>query len=160
MARIKRPEEGDLIALPIENHYLIGLVSRINDDKIPLGYFYHHIFTELPKSIEDVSIDFQKPILIKEFGSQGFRDGTWKILGSMPNFKRDNFPVPLFFHHTKPFKPVLVYFDDSMNEVRRLTIEEIEVDNYKDFPQTGLGGSGFIEKRLKRLITEKATHCS
>ena len=121
-----------------------------------MGNFYGKLFNTVPESIEELKIDFTKPILIKEFGSQGLRDGTWKILGLLPNFKKQDFPVPIFFTHTKPFKPQLVYFDDNMNEIKRQSIEESEVDKYKDFPQTGLAGSGFIEKRLKRLITKKA----
>lgn len=156
MAKLKRTNIGDIISLPIENEFAIGLVTRINDDKIPLGNFYGKLFNTVPESIEELKIDFTKPILIKEFGSQGLRDGTWKILGLLPNFKKQDFPVPIFFTHTKPFKPQLVYFDDNMNEIKRQSIQESEVDKYKDFPQTGLAGSGFIEKRLKRLITKKA----
>ncbi|RDB03721.1 hypothetical protein [Runella aurantiaca] len=155
MVRVKKPKEGDLIALPIENQCAIGLVTRVDDYKTPLGYFFSRLFNQPPQSIDDLLIDFQKPVLIIKFGFQGFKDGTWKILDSLPNFKRGDFPVPVFFTHTKPFKPQLVYFDDNMNEIRRQSIEESEAQKYKDYPETGLGGSGFVEKKLKRLITEK-----
>jgi hypothetical protein len=156
MAKLKKPKEGELITIPIEGKYAVGLVTRINTNKIPLGYFYSTLFTQIPNSVDNLLIEFQNPILIIEFGSQGFKDGTWSIIGSLPNFERANFPVPVFYHHTKPFKPVLVYFDDNMDEIKRQTIDESEIEQYKEYPETGLAGSGFIEKRLKRLITEKA----
>jgi Immunity protein 26 len=156
MAKLKRPSIGDLIALPIENKFAIGLVVRINNDKIPLGNFYGKLFSTIPESIDELKIDFAKPILIKEFGSQGLRDGTWKIIGTLPNFKKQDFPVPVFYTHTKPFKPQLVYFDDNMNEIKRISIEESEAVKYTDYPETGLSGSGFIEKRLERIIIGKS----
>jgi hypothetical protein len=153
MAKRQKPKEGDIISLPVEEKYAIGLITRIDEDNTPLGYFYEQLFNEPVISFD--KLNFHEPILIKRFGSQGFNDNTWKILGCLPNFKRSDFPVPVFFTHTKPFKPELVYFDDNMNEIKRHTIEESEAEKYKDNPKTGLGGSGFIEKILRRIIIEK-----
>lgn len=44
-----------------------------------------------------------------------------------------------------------------MNEVSKHTIEESEAEKFKDNPQTGLAGSGFIEKMLKNLIIQKTS---
>jgi hypothetical protein len=154
MPKIIKPKVGDLIQLPIDDKFAIGLVIRVDSDNTPLGYFYHKLY-DFEININNLNLDFFNPLLIKKFGFQGFMDGTWKILGSKPNFKREDFPVPVFYTHTLPFKPQLVYFDDEMNEVKRVTLEESDQEKSINYPQTGLAGSGFIEKRLKRLILEK-----
>ena len=156
MARIKL-KEGDVITLPILDKYVVGLITRIDKDKIPLGYFYGHLTDTGYTDAQQVKIDFNKPIFIKQFGFQGFKDNSWKVLGSLPNFRRSDFPVPVFFHHTLPFKPVLVYFDDDMNEIRRQAIEETEIDRYKDYPRTGLSGSGAVEIMLRKLLIDDGT---
>lgn len=153
MARIKL-KEGDVITLPISNKYAVGLITRIDEDKIPLGYFYSHLTNTRYTDIGQVSIDFSRPVFIERFGFQGFKDNSWQVIGNLPNFLRSDFPVPVFFHHTLPFKPVLVYFDDDMNEIRRQTIDEGEIGHYKDFPRTGLSGSGAVEIMLRKLLID------
>lgn len=159
MARTKL-KEGDVITLPISNKYVVGLITRIDENKIPLGYLYGHLTDTRYTDIGQVRIDFNKPVFIGRFGFQGFKDNSWQIIGNLPNFLRSDFPVPVFFRHTLPFKPVLVYFDDDMNEIRRQAIEETEIDRYKDYPRTGLSGSGAVEIMLKKLLIDDNTQFS
>ena len=153
MARIKL-KEGDLITLPLLNKFAVGLITRIDEDKIPLGYFYSHLTDTRYTELKQVNIDLDRPIFIKQFGFQGFKDNSWQVIGNLPNFLRSDFPVPVFFHHTLPFKPVLVYFDDDMNEIRRQAIDEGEIERYKDYPRTGLSGSGAVEIMLRKLLID------
>jgi hypothetical protein len=151
MAKNRKFKEGELFHVPIAGKYILALVTRVNNG-IPLGFFYDTLYDQIPLLSDILAVNFQKPILIAKFGSQGFKDGTWGLIGILPNYKRSDFPMPVFFHHTLPFKPVLVFFDDDMNELRREAIEESKVANYKNYPTIGLGGSLYIEKKLTKIL--------
>ena len=106
----------------------------------------------MPHSIETVDQDFNKPIHIAEFGIQGFKDETWKIIGVLPGFDRKNFPIPVFFQKNTIIKSALIYYDDNMIEVKRVYIPDEEIEQYKNLPPSGLGGSKYIEEILKKKM--------
>jgi hypothetical protein len=147
-----RTKEGDVFVLPVDEKFAIGLTVRLDKSRIALGYFYKSLFEINDLTFESLNIDFRKPILIKQFGIQGFNDGTWKIIAKLPEFKRDDFPVPEFFYMGGA-DPQLVYFNNEMNETGRKFISTEEVDKFKNYlAQAGLAGSVALEILLKKRI--------
>jgi hypothetical protein len=148
MARVKL-KEGDIFKLPVNNSFCYGLIVRLNTSKIPFGYFYKEV--SILEEENKFELSFDNLIYIHQFGIQGFKDGTWQIIGSLKKFKREDWPMPVFYQKTDLLPANLIYLNDNLEEYKRerATLSE---DNYKNFPSTGLGGSLFIEKKLAKIL--------
>ena len=99
--------------------YGVGLITRISSDKhrIPLGYFFKHKYVLIPTMIDFDLIKKNKTILIRKFGIQGIRNGTWHIINRLADFNRTDWPIPVFLRHTEPFPPRLIQYDDNLDEI-------------------------------------------
>jgi len=150
MTRIKI-KEGDIFLVPIENFYIAGLITRISSLKVPFGYFYKTKFKEPPK-VGDLNFANDNEIILKcKFGVQGFRKQTWKTIGSLKGFERQKWPLPIFYDKSLSLMGELIYLDDNLDELKREKAPYGE-ENYKNYPDTGLGGSVYIEKKLAKLL--------
>ena len=152
MPKLKKLQEGDIICIPIKEKFVLCLVTRISNLKTPLGYFYNGVFDNVPDLSMTLNLEFKNPIYIREFGFQGLKSGKWKIIGRYPNFKREFFPLPRFIRHVPPFKPILVQYDENLNELESTPIKDEDLKKYAGLPETGLGGAGYIEKKLEMLL--------
>lgn len=152
MARVKL-KEGDVFILPIGESYGIGIISRLSKTKIPFGYFYNILLQTQPK-IESLDLSKENTIYCSQFGIQGFKDGTWKILGNLKDFERKNWPMPIFYQKRELLPGELVYIDDDLEEYKRERAP-LNEEEYKNYPSIGLGGSGYIEKKLAKLLLVK-----
>lgn len=149
MSRIKI-KEGEVFTIPIGEKYGIGLITRLSKAKIPFGYFYSFLFQD-PPEISCLEFDKKNIIYASQFGIQGFKDGTWKILGSLMNFDRKEWPMPVFYQKRELLPGELVYIDDNLVEYKREKAP-LNEEEYKNYPSTGLGGSGYIEKKIAKLL--------
>jgi hypothetical protein len=143
-------KEGDLFVVPVETFFILGLITRISDMKVPFGYFYYPKFEKIPKK-DEVELDNYKVLFSGKFGVQGFKDGTWKIIGSLSGFERKDWPLPVFYHKHDILPDQLVYLDDNLDEYKREKALLSEKE-YENLPRTGLGGSEYIEKKLSKLL--------
>jgi hypothetical protein len=151
MAKRIKLAEGDLFALPLRsNGYVVGLITRLSRNKTPLGCFFEKRYETVP-SIN--LIDTSKILLIKRFGNQGFSNGSWYQLGKLPNFQREEWKVPIFVRHTNPYPPSLVYYNNDLEEIKTEVMpHSFDISSY---PSDGLGGSGFIEIVLTKILDNK-----
>lgn len=149
MAKIKL-NEGDVFFLPIGDFFCLGIITRLRNGKIPFGYFYKQLYTELPK-IENLNFDKNNIVYISQFGVQGFKDGSWKIIGKLPGFNIKDWPLPIFYQKNDSLPDQLVYLDDNLEEIKRERALLSE-NEYENLPRAGLGGSGYIEKKLAKIL--------
>jgi len=137
-------KEGDVFTFPLRSGgYAIGLITRVSEDKTPLGYFFNKKYETMPAGIEQDLIKKENSILIKRFGVQGFMDETWANLGQLENFKREDWKVPVFIRETNPFPARLVYYTDSLEEIK--VIDTPKGTNSQKYYGDGLPGSGAVE---------------
>ncbi|MBO9204671.1 MULTISPECIES: Imm26 family immunity protein [Niastella] len=140
---------GQVFAIPIGSCYAIGVIAR-EQKEVLLGYFLKQTFRELP-ALDDIKLNAAEYIMIKRFGSRGLDKGTWISLGIMSNFNGASWNVPVFKR-----KDLIsgeyskVYYDDNLNEIK--TELMAQGDNPDEYPDDGLAGYGFVEKRLAKLL--------
>jgi hypothetical protein len=144
--------EGDIFSVPIEDYYIIGIITRISSLKVPFGFFYKSKFKE-PPIVEEIDFDNKESeIMFKgKFGIQGFKKQTWKIIGSIKKFDKENWPLPVFYNKRFSLPGELIYLDDNLDVYKREKAPLSE-ESYEDFPDIDLAGSGYIEKRLSKLL--------
>lgn len=140
---------GQVFAVPLESCYAIGIITR-EQNEILLGYFLKQTFKELP-ALDDIKLNSAEFILIKKYGSRGLDKGTWIGLGIMSNFNIADWQVPVFKRMDSiSGQYYRVYYDDKLNEIKTEPVEQ--GDNPDKYPDDGLAGYGFVEKRLVRLL--------
>jgi len=154
---MKRPySEGSVFLVPLRNgEYARGIVARapLRAGKILLGYF----FGPGVKSAHAVAYDDLEPdraILRVRFGDLGLINGSWSVLGILPNWQRSNWPFPDFVRRELfTNRAYLVHYVDADPRKREF---EKPVDPGCELPEDGLWGSGAVEIRLTKLIAPPA----
>lgn len=137
-------KEGDVFAFPLNSGgYAVGLITRVSEYKIPLGYFFNKKYETMPKGIEQDLIKKENAILIKRFGVQGFMDETWIILGQLENFKSGDWKVPLFIRVPSLSPAEFIYYDNNLKETKSEMVPKgTDINKYYS---DSLSGSGAVE---------------
>ena len=142
--------EGDLFAVPLrDGGYGVGLAARTRGDGIVVGYFFGRRFDAPPEAGE---VDPADVVWIHSFGDLGLIEGEWPVIGRLPGWRREDWPMPAFGRRESLTGRLLrvEYPDDDPNGTPRETrISEAEL---ADLPEDGLAGAGFVEQRMTRLL--------
>jgi hypothetical protein len=90
-------------------------------------------------------------LLIRLFGDLGLLEGGWKVLGSLPNWDRQLWSVPLFARTESilGLTELVEYSEATLREVRS---QDCSPRKARRYPEDGLSGSGAIEVRLTKLL--------
>ncbi|HEX2605786.1 MAG TPA: Imm26 family immunity protein [Flavisolibacter sp.] len=148
-----RYDKGYIICLPlINNSYGAGLITRI-DKPIILGCFINKRFDNIPEIslVEEFLRNKKNIVLIKKFGSLGLDKGEWKILGKYSNWKEEEWPLsPFIKTDVISNKKYLEYYDDRLKHIKE---NELEPNDENIYPQDGLAGYKFLEKKLNQLLS-------
>ncbi|MDJ1482702.1 Imm26 family immunity protein [Cytophagaceae bacterium YF14B1] len=145
---------GDLFYVPLsEKGYCVGLITHIHPrNKVPLGCFFRKLYSQVPTIIDREIIKKENVILVKRFGIQGFDEGTWSIIGKLDTFDKAEWPIPVFLRRPGSAPVCLVYYNEDLEETGSENIPEgADLSLYYE---DGLGGSGFVEKRLTKLFLQ------
>ena len=147
--------EGEMFSFPVGNgDFGVGLVARTDGRDISLGYFFRRKFNHIP-TIEEVGVLHSSDVVyISRFGALGFKQGTWNVIGHMPSWDRDSWPMVSFWSkdpltgrlHRHDFP------DDNPHGlgVRRPVASRAEIEGLPEGP--GLAGHRFVELRMGRLL--------
>jgi hypothetical protein len=148
------------LAVPLnDGGYGLGLAARTSKTAAILGYFFSNRFDTPPK-LEDMAIPtHDEVILVVHFGNVGLMQGSWSVIGQMPGWRREDWPMPAFGRKQLGFGigPDLylrVRYDDD-DPAAPLGETRISREEYERLPQDGAAGSGWIEDRLSELLAER-----
>jgi hypothetical protein len=143
--------EGTVFTLPLrEGGFARGIVARAAPEGAVLyGYFFG------PKlsSAEGVQLDDLQPdeaIAQMIFGDLGLLNGEWKILGSLPNWHHDDWPMPDFVRRDPVGKRAW--------RVRRSDTDPSKIDSEEpvafetNLPPNISSGYGAVEIKLTQLL--------
>lgn len=148
--------EGDIISIPLQDNsgrFARGIVARLDGKGGVFGYFFQPIDEKLDV---DTNIQPSKAMLVGLFGDLGLIKNQWKVIGKVNPWHRDEWPLPPLLRIDKIDKVAyLTEYDQEtlrFGPERKFNLDEI---NPADYYEDGVMGSGFVEKRLTRLINEK-----
>lgn len=85
-------------------------------------------------------------MLIQRFGDLGLIRGTWPVAGSLPEWRREDWPIPAFGGRdklTSGYVRVEYVNDDPNSRPREVPISQEE---FERLPDHALAGFGFTEK--------------
>src|SRR5881392_968160 len=88
--------EGDVFAVPLhDGSHAIGVVARIGNGAV-LGYFFDQRYENVPDISDVGELSHRSAGLIQIFGDLGLIRGTWPVLGQLPSWQREEWPMPAF----------------------------------------------------------------
>jgi hypothetical protein len=146
--------EGDVFAVPLGGGgYAVGVVARMNGRGAVLGYFFEQRYELAPTLAGVGELDAVDNALIAIFGDLGLIRGKWPVLGRLPGWRRQEWPMPAFGRHEQVTgRYFRVEYDDDDPSSRPSEVE-IPRHEFDRLPEDGMAGFGFIEARLTRLST-------
>jgi hypothetical protein len=143
---------GNIFSIPLEDKgYLLGLIARQHKN-IALGYFFNNNYLNIPKNIQECIIDKDNVCLIGLFGILGIKNNKWKIIGKLPDWNINDWPLPPL----KQQDPLLniyykITYDDTLKEIKRTKINKEEAEKLYS---GGIHGYGAIEIILNKTLTK------
>lgn len=118
-----------------------------------LGYFFGPRLEEKPTIDQCRGLAAGNADLVKYHGYLGLLDGTWSVIGELPNWNRDEWPmVSTIRRDLLGFLPdILVHYDPD--DPSKVVSEEV-LTTELDLPSDGLAGHKFVEEVLDRKLAK------
>jgi hypothetical protein len=145
--------EGDWFAVPLrDGGFAVGVIARANSDGVLFGYFFGPRRTEPPSLDEVATLSPADAVMVRKFGHLGIRQGTWPILGQIPGWASEDWPMPPFVRYEeltgRSFR--VFYKDDDPNVLLRE--EQVDPGADEQGPKDGLLGAGAVERVLTKQL--------
>jgi hypothetical protein len=153
MARRKLPyTEGDVVRLPIgesgQSGRAVAVLARVNGRRGILGYFYLGNPDLTRFRAEDADV-------VALAGDLGLRTGAWQVLGPLPGFRRQDWPLPEFSRQDRisGVYRLIKYEEDSLAEVSERRVSAKEAARH---PHDGIAGDVAVQIRLDQVAQAQA----
>ncbi|MCL4799153.1 MAG: hypothetical protein KJ025_06170 [Burkholderiales bacterium] len=148
--------EGDILALPLpDGGYAIGIIARASRQAgkgVLLGYFFGSRRASIPSIDQVASATANDAVHVCRFGDLGLIDGTWSIVGRLPEWRKEAWPNPAFVREQLVSGRLLrvVYADDDPSRV----VSETEADAHAvaSLPRDGLLGAQAVASVLGQKL--------
>lgn len=143
--------EGDMFCVPLRTSGVcLGVIARLSKDrKIVLGYFFGEKLPSCPDA--PPYSQPQNAFKVAMFGALSLRDGSWPTIGRVPDWNRQNWPVPKFIRRDPLSKRawLVSYSDDDPSWLVGEEPCGFDSDAYET---DSLWGAGFVEIVLTRHV--------
>jgi len=143
--------EGDIFCVALRTSgACLGVIARLSKDrKIVLGYFFGEKVPACPDARTVPQLQPQNALTITMFGALSLKDGSWPIIGRMPNWDRQNWPMPKFIRRNSLIKRawLVSYSDDDPSWPVAEEPCDFDTDGYG---RDSLWGAEFVELFLTR----------
>ncbi|MDF1488277.1 Imm26 family immunity protein [Tessaracoccus caeni] len=144
---------GDWFAVPLwgDAGWAVGVVAR-GRGAVVVGYFFGPPRTEVPR-LEDVAgYRPEDAVLSGAFGFLGFKGGSWRILGRLPDWDPVLWPMPRFFRDEPITGRVFESFYSEKSPRRFLGERRVSSEEAKGGASDGLMGAEYVEIKLAKLL--------
>jgi hypothetical protein len=143
--------EGDVFAVPLREDagWAVGVLSRY---KAPtcVGYFFGPRLDAPP--VVPPPVQPELTVLIVRFGDLALLEGTWPVIGRVPNWSRKKYPIPAFrrLEYGTGRAWLVRYADDDPNQAA--SVQPVPPAELRDLPEDTLAGAGAVEITLSLLL--------
>jgi len=147
--------EGDCFYIPLRNGgYARGVVARMNGNGIIFGYFFGPKINHSADVSIDDGLSPKQAILSGQFGDLGLLNGEWGVVGKMPNWSRNKWPMPPFLRvDTGNSVGVLSTYDENslkFESEQEIDLSQVDVENT---PRDRVMGYGSVEIKLTKILS-------
>jgi hypothetical protein len=153
-----RVEEGQVFAIPLTEHIqAIGVTARVDRVKgsrrkpyIIFAYFFGP-YLAAPSHQEIEKLEAKDAVMRDMCSILYLYQGKWAVIGQIPNWRRENWPLPLFYRNDLLQGPVLVRFADD-NLVSPIEEMPFKGGDIQLTDEHGTSGSKAIEIMLRQRL--------
>lgn len=143
---------GTWFTVPLgDGTYAVGVIARMRPrGKIVFGYFFGPSYSVVPELSDLRDLRPEQAVYVGKFGDLGLYRGEWTVIGDDVMFTNEGWPLPVFRQdqdHGLP--PLIVRYDENMADVE---VTKSTPEFVSDLPDSGLGGSRYIEIVLSRML--------
>ncbi|MCB2157044.1 immunity 26/phosphotriesterase HocA family protein [bacterium] len=151
--------EGNCCAVPLRNGgFARGVIARISGKGPAFGYFFGPRCSTL-QELQSLGIPPgpEGAILLTQFGDLGLKKEVWPIIGRLPDWNREDWPMPGFIRYNDDRTKAFIDFcdDDTVESVKEIVVPVDEIDP-NDFAEEGLYGYVALQIRLDVLLSAQS----
>lgn len=148
--------EGTWFAVPLRrtSRFAIGVAARLSGKGRVLGYFFGPDRGQVPSLPDVCALKASQAILVMQFGDLGLIKGKWPVLGTCADWKRAEWPVPVFSRIDKIANVAwtIRYSDHDLTFVGEDRVDPALASRY---PDDGLAGADAVGLRLARMLSAR-----
>jgi hypothetical protein len=146
-------EEGQVFKIPLnERVQAIGVIARVHRKKrgkpvLVFAYFFGPYSGAIDVKLEQ--LDSRHAVMRLQCSILQLLSNSWPIIGEIPNWRREDWPLPIFFRNDLLRGTVLIRYDDNLDEIEQIPYVG------GDFPLTDeqiFSGSEAVEIRLRQKL--------
>jgi hypothetical protein len=142
--------EGSLFLVPLKDGgFARGIVTRATRyGRVIYGYF----FGPRIQSAEEATFDDIRPDnfhMRAKFGDLGLYDGSWKVMGMLPNWNREEWPMPDRMTRSNGWFYLVRYSDTNPNKT--ILVQSVPEDD-PSLETDQMRGSGAVEIVLNKEL--------
>jgi hypothetical protein len=147
-------QEGALFAVPLRSgKYAVGVVARTSPGGVMLNYFFGPARESVPTADQLSHLRPQDALLVGCVGDLHLLQGSWLIIGQLPSWKREEWPMPLFVRRDDIMKKAwLVQYSDA-NPNSLPTESRMDYFEADSCDRNSMWGAGAAEIRLNKLLS-------
>lgn len=145
--------EGSWFAIPLGNGgYATGLVARLSPQgKVMLAYLFGPTHWTRPTLADVQELTPADALKVIRTGDVAVANGRWPVIGNMLDFRREEWPVPMFIRRADALKRAwqATYADDPAKPEREVSVpyetQGLESDSLFGYGSTELLMSKLLE---------------
>jgi len=149
-------KEGTVFALPLRRGgYAIGIVARTSAlGGLFLGYLFGPVSRVIP-SLKDVeNLRPEDALRIARIGDLSLMEKTWPIIGQIPSWIHEEWPIPPFIRRDDIAKKAwqVQYADTDANKV--IAEKPMDYSTAAEFERDAVLGAGAAEIAMTKILVE------
>lgn len=153
-----RPCVADVFAMHLVglDVWAVGVVSRtsVRWPHLILAHLFARTWSRRPTLGQLPMLSAEGAVLVCRVSDLALRDGLWPIVGSLPRWRVDQWPMPRFAvppHGSRQSWQEEVYAEDDPGHRTRLLVSHDQAATRR-LPEGGVAAATFAEYRLAQLL--------
>lgn len=154
--------EGDVFAVRLGaiDRWAAGVISRTSArwPNLILAHFFPHVPRQRPGDFRLPKMSVQDAVFVCRVSDLALRDGDWPVIGSLPDFSREFWPMPQFHtpdHRLGEQVRIDIYYEHDPGHLKRSTIA-VAPTAARQLPDGATFGVGLAVERLVKILEPQA----
>ncbi|MBK6323235.1 MAG: hypothetical protein IPF38_13960 [Burkholderiales bacterium] len=141
---------GSVFLIPLATGgFGIGVLMRADGKGRACGAFFGPRVSG-SSDVEISDLRLENAVLVCRFGDYGLHTQRWPVVGSIPNWRANPWPVSKFFRrHGNPELCFVSEYDEKLDLLSEQVLPAREVAG---LPEDAQFGSGVVEAKLDKLL--------
>lgn len=155
MATRRLYKEGSWFLLPISNELMVaGIITRMSPPghSAMVGHFFGETYSEPPSLERLCGLRASQASAVYIFGPLGFKDGTWRVVGSCEDWAPEDWPTPTFARTELLTGRRYEIWLDEKNPGRVLSEKMLPPEDNRSLPAHAASGHIAVQIKMAKML--------